>query len=174
MLRRDKPCASAQPNKGEQMAGYVVPPGGGRSFDPGISVKVEHGASPSFAVIESVIPPFWPGQCPGLHLHRSYDEAVYVLDVTVAFTLDGVDHVCPAGSCVFMPRGVRHGFSNRSAAPARILPVVTPDALRLVEELFQLERVGQVEVEAGLEHAAVDPAAVAALYARYDSELVEG
>jgi quercetin dioxygenase-like cupin family protein len=154
------------------MAGYVVPPGGGRSFGPGISVKVEQAASPSFAIMESVIPPFWPG--PGLHLHRAYDEAVYVLDGTVAFTLDGVDHVCPAGSCVFMPRGVRHGFSNRSAAPARILPVVTPDALRLVEELFQLERVGQVEVAAGLEHAAVDPAAVAALYARYDSELVEG
>jgi hypothetical protein len=73
-----------------------------------------------------------------------------------------------------MPRGVSHGFSNPSAAPARILPVVTPDALRLVEELFQLERVGQTGVEAGLEHAAVDPAAVAALYARYDSELVEG
>jgi hypothetical protein len=68
----------------------------------------------------------------------------------------------------------RDGFSNPSAGPARILPVVTPDALRLVEELFQLERVGQVEAQAGLEHAAVDPAAVAALYARYDSELVEG
>jgi hypothetical protein len=33
---------------------------------------------------------------------------------------------------------------------------------------------GQVEAQADLEHAAVDPAAVAALYARYDSELVEG
>jgi Cupin domain len=93
---------------------------------------------------------------------------------TVTFTLDGVEQVCPAGSCVFMPRGVRHGFANPSAAPARILPMVTPDAIRLVEELFQLERVGQADVAAGLEHAAVDPAAVAALYARYDSELVEG
>lgn len=102
------------------MAGYVVPPGGGRSFGPGISVKVEHGASPSFAVMESVIPPFWPGT--GLHLHRAYDEAVYVLDGTVTFTLDGVEHVCPAGSLVFMPRGVSHGFSNPSAEPARILP----------------------------------------------------
>src|SRR4029453_16471826 len=120
MLRRDKPCASAQPYKGEVMAGYVVPPGGGRSFGPGISVKVEPGASPSFAVMESVIPPFWPG--PGLHLHRAYDEAVYVLDGTVTFTLDGVEHTCPAGSCVFMPRGVSHGFANPSAAPARILP----------------------------------------------------
>jgi len=71
-----------------------------------------------------------------------------------------------------MPRGVSHGFSNPSAEPARILPVVTPDALRLVEALFQLERVGQTG--GGLEHGAVDPAAVAALYARYDSELVEG
>jgi hypothetical protein len=52
--------------------------------------------------------------------------------------------------------------------------VATPDAIRMVEELFQLERAGQVGVRAGLEHAAVDPAAVAALYARYDSELVAG
>ena len=154
------------------MAGYVVPPGAGRSFGPGISVKVERGASPSFAIMESVIPPFWAG--PRLHLHRAYDEAVYVLDGTVTFTLDGVEHTCPAGSCVFMPRGVSHGFSNPSAAPARILPVVTPDALRLVEELFQLERAGQAGVQAGLDHAAVDPAAVAALFARYDSELVAG
>jgi hypothetical protein len=86
------------------MAGYVVPPGAGRSFGPGISVKVEPGASPSFAIMESVIPPFWAG--PGLHLHRAYDEAVYVLDGTVTFTLDGVEHTCPAGSCVFMPRSV--------------------------------------------------------------------
>src|SRR4029453_18445510 len=150
------------------MAGYVVPPGADRSFGPGISVKVEHGASPSFAIMERVIPPFWPG--PGLHLHRAYDEAVYVLDGTVAFTLDGVEHLCPAGSCVFMPRGVSHGFSNPSAEPARILPVVTPDALRLVEELFQLGRPGQAGVQAGLDHAAVYSAALAALYARYDSE----
>jgi hypothetical protein len=27
-----------------------------------------------------------------------------------------------------MPRGISHGFSNPSADPARILPVVTPDA----------------------------------------------
>ncbi len=154
------------------MAGYVVPPGGGRSFGPGISVKVEHGVSPSFAVMESTLPPFWPG--PGLHLHRAFDEAVHVLDGTVAFTLDGAEHACPAGSLVFVPRGASHGFANPSADPARILVVATPDAIRLVEELFQLERAGQVGVETGLDHAAVDPAAVAALYARYDSELVAG
>jgi quercetin dioxygenase-like cupin family protein len=152
------------------MAGYVVPPGGGRSFGPGIGVKVEHDASPSFAVMESTLPPAWPG--PGTHLHRAYDEAVYVLDGTATFTLDGREHVCPSGSFVYIPRGASHGFSNPSADPARILVVATPDALRLVEELFQLERAGQVGVEAGLEHAAVDPAAVAALYARYDSELI--
>ena len=49
--------------------------------------------------------------------------------------------------------------------------MVTPGAIRLVEELFDLERAGQAGVQAGLDHAAVDPAAVAALYARYDSEL---
>ena len=47
-----------------------------------------------------------------------------------------------------------------------------PGAIRLVEELFQLERAGHAGVEAGLDPAAVDPTAVAALYARYDSQLV--
>jgi quercetin dioxygenase-like cupin family protein len=154
------------------MAGYVVPPGGGRSFGPGISLKVEHGVSPSFAVMESTLPPSWPG--PGLHLHRAFDEAVYVLDGTVAFTLDGEEHACPAGFLVFVPRGASHGVREPVCRSARILVVATPDAIRMVEELFQLEWAGQTGVEAGLEHAAVDPAAVAALYARYDSELVAG
>ncbi len=72
------------------------------------------------------------------------------------------------------PEAPATGFANPSADPARILVVATPDAIRMVEELFQLEWAGQTGVEAGLEHAAVDPAAVAALYARYDSELVAG
>jgi mannose-6-phosphate isomerase-like protein (cupin superfamily) len=118
------------------MSGYVVPPGDGRSFGPGISVKVEHGASPDFAVFESVVPPLWPG--PGAHLHRSYDDAIYVLDGTIVFTLDGVERTCPAGSFVFVPRGCNRSFANRSADPARILPVTTPGAIRLVEELFSI------------------------------------
>jgi oxalate decarboxylase/phosphoglucose isomerase-like protein (cupin superfamily) len=115
-----------------------------------------------------------PGPGPGPHLHRAYDEAIYVLDGTATFTLDGAEHVCPAGSFVFIPRGASHGFANPSAEPARILVVATPEAIRMVEELFQLERAGHAGVGAGLDHAAVDPAAVAALYARYDSELVAG
>src|SRR6266545_5693212 len=149
------------------MAGYVVPPGGGRSFGPGISLKVEHGVSPSFAVMESTLPPSWPG--PGLHLHRAFDEAVYVLDGTVAFTLDGEEHACPAGSLVFVPRGASHGVREpvcRSRPdPCRSDTGCHPHGRRT---LFQLEWAGQTGVEAGLEHAAVDPAAVAALYARYD------
>jgi mannose-6-phosphate isomerase-like protein (cupin superfamily) len=154
------------------MAGYVVPPGGGRSFGPGINLKVEHGVSPSLAVMESTLPPLWPGAGP--HLHRAYDEAVYVLDATVAFTLDGAEHLCLTGSLVYIPRGCRHGFANPSAEPARILAVTTLEAVRMVEELFGLERAGQAGVGADLDHAAVDPAAVAAQYARYDSELVAG
>jgi quercetin dioxygenase-like cupin family protein len=152
------------------MSGYVVPPGGGRSFGPGISLKVEHGLSPSFAVMESTLPPSWPG--PGPHLHRSYDEAVYVLDGTVA--LEGADDVCPTGSLVYMPSGASHGFANPSDDPARILVVATPDAIRMVEELFQLEPAEHAGVGAGLDHAAADPTAVAAMYVGYDSELVAG
>jgi hypothetical protein len=73
--------------------------------------------------------------------------------------------------CV-IPRGCSHGFANRSADAAGILPVATPGVIGLVEELFRLERAGQAGSQAGLDDAAVGSGAVAAVYAPCDSELV--
>jgi hypothetical protein len=96
---------------------------------------------------------------------------VYVLDGTVTFTLAEAEQIYRAGLFV-IPRGCSHGFANRSAHPAGILPVATPGVIGLAEEMFRLERAGQAGAQAGLDHAAVGPGAVAAVYARYDSELV--
>jgi hypothetical protein len=69
---------------------------------------------------------------------------------------------CPTGSFVFVPRGAAHGFANLATAPARILVITSPGAIRLVESIYQ-------ELGRG---AQPDPAAMAALYARFGSEIL--
>lgn len=140
------------------MSGHILPLNAGRSFGPGITVKVEHGASPSFAVFESELPASWEGPPP--HLHRTQDEAFYVLDGSVTFSLDGRSELCAAGSFIFVPRGSAHSFGTTDL-PARILVMMTPEAINLVEEIYKASWAGEV-----------DPDAVAAVYEQYDSEIL--
>ena len=63
---------------------------------------------------------------PPLHLHRGWDEAFYVLEGEMTFLIDGRTSAAPAGSFVFVPRGVLHTFWNEGAAPAKQLTVFTP------------------------------------------------
>jgi quercetin dioxygenase-like cupin family protein len=63
---------------------------------------------------------------PPLHLHRNWDEAFYVLEGEMTFLIDGLTSAAPAGSFVFIPRGIEHTFWNESAAPAKQLTVFTP------------------------------------------------
>jgi len=111
---------------------FVIPPSGGRVFIPEGKVKLELGQSPDFAVFESELPAGFDGPPP--HIHRIYDEAFYVLDGAVAYSLDGQSHTCSAGSFIFVPRGAAHGFNNLEKSPARLLVITTPAAIQLVEE----------------------------------------
>ena len=110
-------------------AGRVVPLG-----DAGtVTLKVvgaETGGR--LSVYEFVSPPRTAG--PPLHLHRTWDEAFYVLEGEMTFLVGGRTHAAPAGSFVFVPRGVLHTFWNESGAPARNLTVFTPAG---IEDYFE-------------------------------------
>ena len=67
-----------------------------------------------------------PGEGPPLHLHVNEDEFMYVLEGRLRFRLDEADHTAPAGSFVFIPRGVPHTWHNAGDSHARILFVFTP------------------------------------------------
>jgi hypothetical protein len=69
-----------------------------------------------------------PGFGPPIHLHDDADEAFYVLDGEYVMSLDGADYCCPAGSFVFIPAGVPHGF-RVGAAPSRKLNFYFPAAM---------------------------------------------
>lgn len=67
-----------------------------------------------------------PGEGPPLHLHLNEDEFMYVLEGQLRFRLDESDHPGPAGTFVFIPRGVPHTWQNAGDGDARILFVFTP------------------------------------------------
>jgi quercetin dioxygenase-like cupin family protein len=63
------------------------------------------------------------------HYHESWDEAVYGLAGTSTWRVDGCDVDVQPGETVFIRRGIVHGFTNRSGAPAACLCVLTPAVL---------------------------------------------
>src|ERR1041385_7243012 len=64
---------------------------------------------------------------PPPHNHP-WDEAYYILDGAVRFTIDGRDTVANAGDFVFVPGGTVHGFQGASAKTARMLFFDAPAA----------------------------------------------
>ncbi len=75
-----------------------------------------------------------PGQFVPVHVHPTQDEFILVLDGVLDLKLDGVWTQARAGDLVRMPRGIPHGYFNKSDKPARALFWVSP--ARKLEALF--------------------------------------
>jgi quercetin dioxygenase-like cupin family protein len=120
------------PHENHQTHSVVHGPGEGRAIPLGdagvVTLKVgRRETAGTLSVYEFATPPQTAG--PPLHLHRGWDEAFYVLDGEMTFLIDGQTSTVPAGSFVFIPRGVLHTFWNESASPARQLTVFTPGGI---------------------------------------------
>jgi mannose-6-phosphate isomerase-like protein (cupin superfamily) len=108
---------------------FVLGPGQGRSIDLGnfkMSVKataVE--TSSTFTLLEAVEP---AGFGPPMHIHHDAAEAFYVLDGEYVIFLEDREFICPAGSFIYIPRGLRHGF-RVGGAPSRKLNLHSPAAM---------------------------------------------
>jgi quercetin dioxygenase-like cupin family protein len=63
------------------------------------------------------------------HYHDSWDETIYGLTGTMTFRLDGNDIDVSPGETVFIKRGIMHGFTNRTSAPATCLCILSPGVL---------------------------------------------
>ena len=84
---------------------------------------VDANSGGTLSAYEAVLPPATAG--PPLHLHRTWDEAFYVLVGEMTFLIDVRTHTAPVGSFVFVPRGILHTFWNASNEPTRQLTVFT-------------------------------------------------
>jgi mannose-6-phosphate isomerase-like protein (cupin superfamily) len=90
---------------------FVVGPGEGRLIDLGdFEMTLKADADDTAGVVSVLEATEPPGFGPPIHVHHDSAEAFYVLEGEYTMYLDDREFACPAGSFIFIPRGVRHGF----------------------------------------------------------------
>jgi mannose-6-phosphate isomerase-like protein (cupin superfamily) len=108
---------------------YSLGPGEGRLIDLGefgVTVKASEADTDGVvSVLENEEP---PGFGPPIHVHHDCGEAFYVLAGEYIMYLEDREVVCPAGSFIFIPKGVRHGF-RVGAVPSRKLNFYFPASM---------------------------------------------
>lgn len=108
---------------------FVVLPAAGRRIDLGdfeMLVKADADSTGGLvSVLEAAEP---PGFGPPIHVHDDAAEAFYVLEGEYVMHLDGEVHQCPAGTFIFIPVGVPHGFQV-GGVPSRKLNFYFPAAM---------------------------------------------
>jgi mannose-6-phosphate isomerase-like protein (cupin superfamily) len=113
----------------EPRRAIVLAPGEGRAIDLGnfaMSVKADDDLTASaFTLLEAAEP---PGFGPPLHIHHNADEAFYVLEGEYQIFVEDFEYVCPAGSFILIPSGIRHGF-RVGAVPSRKLNLYSPGVM---------------------------------------------
>jgi mannose-6-phosphate isomerase-like protein (cupin superfamily) len=87
------------------------------------------------------------GFAPPPHIHNETAEAFYVLDGQYEMTIGSETSTCGPGSFVFIPRGVRHGFSTGSAKARKLIIFVPGSMESYFEEMDEALRAGPVPPE---------------------------
>ena len=106
--------------------------------------------------------PVPPGYEIPLHVHEDEDELFYILEGELTLVSEHGEALAGPGSFVHLPRGIAHGFGNRSEQPARMLVVASPSgALRgVLEGLDRAGRDGTLSPAATSSPSALSTAAV--------------
>lgn len=112
-----------------QPTSYIALPGQGRRIDLGqfqMRVLAEGGQTAGgLSMLEATEPPHFG---PPMHIHHDAAEAFYVLDGEYVIFIEDEQTRCPAGSFVYIPRAVRHGF-RVGDVPSRKLNIFLPAAM---------------------------------------------
>jgi quercetin dioxygenase-like cupin family protein len=106
---------------------FFLPPGAGPVFWildlPGRAKETGERNGGLFSLVEARCP---SGYATPLHIHYFEDETVHVLAGQLTFFVAGRRVVAAAGSYVYQPRGVAHGFRVERESPAHILCLTVP------------------------------------------------
>lgn len=101
-----------------------------------------------------------PGFATGLHVHRVQEETFYVIEGECVWHVGEKTVRATPGTFLFIPPGERHNITNVGEKPARVLMTVSPPGHEhYFEELAKL-----------VAHGSPDPAALAELRGRFDTE----
>lgn len=141
---------------------FVLRPREGRSVDLGdfqMSIKATgEQTGGAFSLLEAEEP---PGFRPPIHVHHDAAEAFYVLEGEYLIFLEEREVPCPAGSFIYIPAGMRHGFRVGETS-SRKLNLYAPAAM-----------VGYFdELSAALSTDEVDDEVLSQIAHRYSMEVV--
>jgi len=75
----------------------------------------------TFGIIEIAV-----GRVLEAHTHAEEDDAFYILEGVMTFTLGGETVSAPPGTFVLVPPGVEHAFANAGDVPVRMLNLHAP------------------------------------------------
>jgi mannose-6-phosphate isomerase-like protein (cupin superfamily) len=121
-------------------------------------IKAGEDAGLQFGMFYSSFPP--GAGMPYLHLHRSHDEAFFVIEGELQFQLGSEEVRARPGSAVLVPRGTPHCFRNVGMEPVRWLVITAP-----ASGITMIEKAGSVTPD--------DFDRMVQLYAEFDSEVLE-
>jgi quercetin dioxygenase-like cupin family protein len=108
---------------------FVVLPLEGRRIDLGdFEMVVKADAETTGGVVSVLEATEPPGFGPPIHVHDDAAEAFYVLEGEYLMSLNGDERRCPAGSFIFIPLGIPHGF-RVGDVPSRKLNLYFPAAM---------------------------------------------
>ena len=114
------------------------------------------------AVIEVIVPP-GPAM-PPQHIHHAFEEIFIVTRGRLRFTSGEESVDVDAGTCVTVPLGTAHTFSNPFEEPATFINTLTPD---MYIEYFR--DLGRLPVD---EKGFLAPADIGRTMARYQTEVL--
>jgi mannose-6-phosphate isomerase-like protein (cupin superfamily) len=113
----------------DQRAAIVLRPGQGRVIDLGnfvMSLKVSgNETGGAFSLLDAAEPADFG---PPMHVHHDCAEAFFVLEGEYRIFVEADEFACPAGSFIYIPSGLRHGF-RVGPLPSRKLNLYAPAAM---------------------------------------------
>ena len=143
--------------------GVILGAGEGRRVGVALDTLTFKGAGEAdrFTVVEYEAAAGMPGPPP--HIHHANEEAFYILDGELDFMLEGETVRLRRGAFALVPRGAAHTFANAGSGAARWIGIFAPGHYeQLVEELGALLP----------QDSPPDPDVVAALFAKWETEIV--
>lgn len=104
------------------MDAIVVPPGQGHRIG-NVEFLARTADTPrfTFGIIEIT-----PGRVLEAHVHDGEDDAFYIIEGEMTFTVGDEDVPAPPGTFVLVPPGVEHGFRNDGDGPVRMFNIHAP------------------------------------------------
>lgn len=110
----------------------------------------------AFSLLEAEEPPNFG---PPMHIHHDAAEAFYVVSGEYRIFVENEEYVCPAGSFIYIPAGVPHGF-RVGAEPSRKLNIYAPAAMvgyfdelaaAIARDVMDDETLGEIARRYGME-----------------------